>query len=136
LNFATDADDVYQETILHGFQYFASFRQEGEFRAWIFSIAHNEIKRHFKRTRKQVDVGFLNLPPISSPLEDAALVTEIYRYAANLKPREREIFFLFYEGGFSINEIEDITGLKTGYIKLLLHQARVHLKKELGVFYD
>ena len=136
LNFAVDADDVYQETVLHGFQYYASFRQDGEFRAWIFSIAHNEIKRHFKKTRKQFDFNAADIPLISSPHEERALVKEIYRYAANLKPREREIFFLFYESGFSITEINAITGLKTGYIKLLLHQARIHLKNELGVFHD
>jgi RNA polymerase sigma factor (sigma-70 family) len=136
LNFATDADDVYQETVLHGFQYFASFHQDKEFRAWIFSIAHNEIKRHFRKTRKRADLGALNLPLITSPGEDAALVKEIYRYAAGLKSREREIFFLFYESGFSINEIEEITNLKSGYIKLLLHQARANLKTKLGVSHD
>jgi len=136
LNFATDADDVYQETILHGFQYFASFRQDKEFRAWIFSIAHNEIKRHFRKTRKRSELGALKLPLMTSPGDEAALVKEIYRYAAGLKPREREIFFLFYESGFAISEIEEITNLKSGYIKLLLHQARTNLKTKLGVSHD
>ena len=136
MNFATDADDVYQETVLHGFQYFSSFRQDKEFRAWIFSIGHNEIKRHFKSRRKQVEVAAAHIPLISSPDEERALINEIYRYAAGLKPREREVFFLFYESGFSINEIEEITGLKSGYIKLLLHQARTYLKTKLGVSHD
>lgn len=136
LNFSTDADDVYQETLLSAFRYFNSFRSDKEIKPWLYSIAHNEIKRHFKRVRRQVEAGSLNLPLISSPRENAALVKEIYRYAANLKPRERVIFFLFYESGFSINEIKDVTGLKSGYIKLLLHQARIHLKNELGVFHD
>ena len=136
LNFATDADDVYQETVLHGFQYFASFRRDADFRAWIFSIAHNEIKRHFKRTRKQIDVGAAKIPLMSVPQEEKTLVQEIYSYASGLKPLECEVFFLFYESGFAISEIEEITNLKSGYIKLLLHQARTNLKTKLGVSHD
>ena len=136
LNFATDADDIYQETVLHGFQYFASFRRDADFRAWIFSIAHNEIKRHFKRTRKQIDVGAAKIPLMSVPQEEKTLVQEIYSYASGLKPLECEVFFLFYESGFAISEIEEITNLKSGYIKLLLHQARTNLKTKLGVSHD
>lgn len=136
LNFSTDADDVYQETLLSAFRYFKSFQGDKEIKPWLYSIAHNEIKRHFRRTRRQVDLSAANIPLISSPHEERALVQEIYRYAAKLKPREREIFFLFYESGFSINEIEEITDLKSGYIKLLLYQARTNLKTKLGVSHD
>jgi RNA polymerase sigma-70 factor (ECF subfamily) len=136
LNFSTDADDVYQETLLSAFRYFKSFQGDKEIRPWLYSIAHNEIRRYFRKTRKQVDLNATNIPLISSPHEERALVEEIYRYAAGLKPREREIFFLFYESGFSLNEIAEITGLKSGYIKLLLHQAREHLRRGLGVFHD
>ena len=73
---------------------------------------------------------------MSVPQEKKALVQEIYSYASGLKPREREVFFLFYESGFAISEIEEITNLKSGYIKLLLHQARTNLKTKLGVSHD
>jgi len=133
LNFATDADDVYQETVLHAFQYFASFRKDRDFRAWIYSIAHNEIKNHFRKSRNLTaspNIGALMASPNDST---GALVREVFRFAAQLRPKEREVFFLFYESGFSIPEIEGITGLKEGYIKLLLSQARNNLKEALGV---
>ncbi|MCX6575144.1 MAG: RNA polymerase sigma factor [Candidatus Aminicenantes bacterium] len=133
LNFSTDADDVYQETVLHAFQYFASFRKDKDFRAWIFSVAHNEIKSHFRRTREHTAVH--NIDSLASPQADetGALIREVFRFAARLKPKEREVFFLYYESGFSIPEIREITGLKEGYIKLLLSQARNNLKEALGV---
>jgi RNA polymerase sigma factor (sigma-70 family) len=136
LNFAIDADDVYQETVLHGFQYIASFRRDADFRAWIFSIAHNEIKRHFRRSRMRIEAIVTNIPLISVPQEEKTLIQEIHSYASGLRPREREVFFLFYDSGFSISEIGEITNLKSGYIKLLLHQARAYLKTKLGVSHD
>jgi len=132
LNFSTDAEDVYQETVLHAFKYFASFRKDKDFRAWIFSIAHNEIKSHFRRSRKQTAVHNIDSLAASQPDDRGTLVREVFRFAAQLKPKEREVFFLYYESGFSIPEIEGITGLKEGYIKLLLSQARSRLKEALG----
>lgn len=133
LNFSTEADDVYQETVLHAFQYFASFRKDKDFRAWIFSIAHNEVKSHFRRSRKQTATYDLEARAIAQTDDTGALVREVFRFAARLKPKEREVFFLYYESGFSIPEIREITGLKEGYVKLLLSQARNRLKEALGV---
>jgi len=133
LNFSTDADDVYQETVLHAFQYFASFRKDKDFRGWIFSIAHNEIKSHFRRTRKQTATHSIDALTASQNDSTGALIREVFRFAARLKPKERQVFFLYYESGFSIPEIEGITGLKEGYIKLLLSQARNSLREALGV---
>jgi len=132
LNFSVDAEDVFQETILRAFQYFRSFQKDKNFSAWLFSIAHNEVKRYFKKSRRHSLV--LNSDALTSTVANPsdALVREVYRFAGRLKPREREIFFLFYESGFSIAEISDISGLKEGYIKLLLFQARNNLKKIIG----
>jgi RNA polymerase sigma-70 factor (ECF subfamily) len=133
LNFSTEADDVYQETVLHAFQYFASFYKDKDFRAWIFSIAHNEVKSHFRRSRKQTAVHNIDSLGSSQADETGAMVREIFQFAARLKPKERQVFFLYYESGFSTPEISGITGLKEGYIKLLLSQARNRLKEALGV---
>ncbi len=135
MNFSTDADDVYQETFLRAFRYFASFRKDMDFRAWIFSIAYNEIRSHFRRSRKQAAVRHIE-DRTASPLDGKeALVREVFRFAARLRPKERQVFFLYYESGLSIPEIRGITGLKEGYIKLLLSQARSNLKVALGVHY-
>jgi RNA polymerase sigma-70 factor (ECF subfamily) len=133
LNFSTDADDVYQETILHAFQYFASFRKDKDFRAWIFSIAHNEIKNHFRKSHQQTAAHRIDALAVSRPDDKQATVREVFRFAAQLRPKEREVFFLYYESGFTVSEIEGITRLKEGYIKLLLSQARSRLKGALGV---
>jgi DNA-directed RNA polymerase specialized sigma24 family protein len=49
-----------------------------------------------------------------------------------LKPKYKEVFFLFYDGGFSISEIAGITGLKAGNIKFILNKAREAVRSVLG----
>ncbi len=131
LNFSEEADDVFQETVLRALKYFKSYKKELNFGAWLFSIAHNEIKRHFKKTGKMptsYDVEGLG----NSSTKQQDLVKDIYLYAERLKPRHREVFFLFYYNGFTISEISKIIHLKEGSIKAFLNQARNTLRKSLG----
>jgi RNA polymerase sigma-70 factor (ECF subfamily) len=136
LNFAVQADDVYQETVLHAFRYFNSFQREKSFKAWIFSIACNEIKKYYKNAGPPVSLADIEKCADSRTGDSAALVKEIFRYAARLRPREREVFFLFYESGFTVPEIAGMTGLGESHIKLLLFRARHELKRLLGVDHE
>ncbi|HLP57249.1 MAG TPA: sigma factor-like helix-turn-helix DNA-binding protein, partial [Candidatus Deferrimicrobium sp.] len=70
-------------------------------------------------------------PGTSGPFPDD--VRDIYRAAANLKPRQREVFFLYYYNEFQISEIVDITGLTKVNIKFILHRARVAIKEMMEI---
>ena len=132
LNFSTEADDVFQETLLKGFRYFHSFNRSQSFKTWIFTIAHNLVKDAFTAKSKVK-------PPLS--LEEAGEIAiveddgvrEIYAIAAALTPRQREVFFLYYYNEFKISEIMEITGLSRANIKFILHQARKSIKKTLDI---
>ena len=131
MNFSDEADDVFQETVLRALKYFKSYKKELNFGTWLFSIAHNEVKRHFKKAGKITafhDVEDLGI----SSTKQQDLVKDIYLYAERLKPRHREVFFLFYYNGFTISEISRIIHLKEGSIKAFLNQARNTLKERLG----
>lgn len=135
LNFSHDADDIFQETLLKGFRYFHTFDRDRDFKTWLFTIAHNLVKDYFKNNRTLVlleDVEQLALTPgTSGPFPDD--VRDIYRAAANLKPRQREVFFLYYYNEFKISEIVDITGLTKVNIKFILHRARVAIKEMMEI---
>jgi RNA polymerase sigma factor (sigma-70 family) len=132
LGFSQDADDVYQDTVLHAFQYFRTFKKDKDFVIWIYSIARNEIKKHYKkasRTAGSLDAALLPSPDASHIHQ---LAREIYRFANNLGLRQREVFFLFYDSGFTIAEISRVTGLREGNIKFILNQARQNLRSIMG----
>jgi len=132
LGFAAEADDVYQETLLRAYQFSASFRRDADFAAWIFGIAHNEIRRARKRAGRFAAGVDLDVFPAAAPVADPALVRDVYRFAERLKPRHREVFFLFYDGGFTIPEIARVTGLREGNVKFILNRARRALRTILG----
>ncbi len=136
LGFSHEADDIFQETLLKGFRYFNSFKRDKNFKTWIFTIAHNLMKDYFNRISNGSALVLLeNADEIASD-KDATLpgdVQEIYNMAGNLKPRHREVFFLYYYNEFKISEIIEITGLTKVNVKFILHQARKSVKKMLEV---
>ena len=139
LNFSPDADDIFQEALLKGFRYFHSFDRRKNFKTWIFTIAHNLMKDMFREKHLRhwpvslEEAGEPAIENVCFPISVSQEVREIYAAAAHLKPRQREVFFLFYYNEFSIPEIAEITGLTRTNIKFILHQARSAVKKVLEV---
>ena len=136
LNFSEDADDVYQETILRAFKYRKSYHRQSPFKTWIFTIAHNEIKRYFNKHKKnqdKVDLEHHADMMDGSDSDNQTLVRDIYEVARQLTPNRRRVFFLFYDQRFSIREISEITGLKQGNIKFILNRSREKIKQQLGL---
>jgi RNA polymerase sigma-70 factor (ECF subfamily) len=137
LNFSHEADDIFQETLLKGFLYFHSFKQDKNFKSWIFTIAHNLMKDYFKRITFSSSASVLleDADEIASDMDTSLTekVQEIYNMARKLKPRHREVFFLYYYTEFKIAEIVEITGLTKFNVKFILRQARKSVKKMLEV---
>ena len=141
LNFSEDADDVFQETVLRALKYIKSFKPGNSFKTWMFTIAHNEIKRYYKNNKHKNKLAtdtlwgenFEEDISANNDSTDKELVKNIYEIAAGLNPKQRKVFFLFYDNKFSIKEISDITGLKEGNIKFILNRSRERIKEELGV---
>ena len=133
LNFSEDADDVYQETVLRAFKYRKTYKREKTFKTWLFSIAVNEIRGHFNRSKKSAGtVGLEEHLYITPGTGNEELVRVVYEIAQHLGPKQRKVFFLFYDQGFSIREIADITGLKEGNIKFILNRSRESIKETLA----
>jgi RNA polymerase sigma-70 factor (ECF subfamily) len=136
MNFAPEADDLYQDTLLKGYRYFHSFDPGKSFKTWIFTVAHNLLKDRFKAMGNQANVA-LSLSEIGDDAITAGNekvmqeIREIYTVAGGLKPRHREVFFLFYYNEFTVAEIAAITSFSQANVKFILHQARKHIKKIL-----
>ena len=132
LNFSSDADDVYQETILHAYKYVQTYQDGRDFGVWLFGIAQNEIKKYYKKNpRITISLDSERLA-FQDPSPEKHVINEVYRFAEQLKPRQREVFFLFYDQGFTIPEIARITGLGKGNIKFILNRTRQILRSVMG----
>lgn len=133
LNYSEDADDIFQETVLRAYRYFGNFDHSRSFAPWLFTIASNEVRRYF-RNRANPDLAFPldRLPAIEENGGDRELIDAVFTAAFGLKAAEREIFFLFYDSGFSVREISEITGKQNGNIKVILSNARKKIRELLG----
>jgi RNA polymerase sigma-70 factor (ECF subfamily) len=132
MSFSTESDDVFQETLLRGLRYFASYHRKKSFSTWLFAIAHNEIRKHFKNSRRDIPLPLAESLIVGNEYTNLHLVREVYRLAGGLKPKHKEIFFLFYDSGFSIADISRITGVREGNVKFILNRARNFLRDRLG----
>lgn len=134
-NYSEESADLYQEVVLRAWRYFPSFDRSRSFPAWIFAIAHNELRRHFKRrSRERAVVPMADLArelPAAAADPDIALVLEA---ASGLPLRQREVFFLFYQNRFSVAEVAAACGLSQGNVKFILNRGReaVRLALEAG----
>ncbi len=132
LNFSEDSADLYQEVVLRAWRYFPSFDRERSFPAWLFAIAHNEVRKHYRRRRSERGVVSLDSlasdPAAPAPDPDAALVLDA---AARLPLRQREVFFLFYCDRFSIAEIAVVCGMREGNVKFILSRGREAVRQAL-----
>lgn len=132
LSFSEEADDVYQETLLRGLKYIRSYDEKKRFSTWLFAIAYNEVKKHLKNSRRGSLLPLAEKHAVHNEQARPALVREVYRFAEGLKPKHKEIFFLFYDSGFGIAEIARITGVREGNVKFILNRVRNILRERLG----
>ncbi len=134
LDYSIDTDDVFQDTLLKGFRYFHAYDRDRDFKTWMFTIAHNLVKSLYVLRKAHASVSLEESGEI--PSEGGKIdseILEIYAAAQQLKPRHREVFFLYYYNDFTVSEIGQITGLTKTTIKFVLHQARQKIKKKLEV---
>ncbi len=57
VNFSQDANDVYQDAIRRGMKRLKTYNTELSFRIWIFSIANNQIRTHYRKKSIQREIS-------------------------------------------------------------------------------
>lgn len=125
-----DADDIAQETLVKAYLSSAGYRDEGKFRAWLFTIARNTFLNHKASTRTLDDLKALSAMPTA---DSAFRHQELYMALATLSPKERSAVVMFYMSGYSIKEIADITSSSEDAVKKQLSRGRDNLKTILNV---
>ncbi|HNX97865.1 MAG TPA: sigma-70 family RNA polymerase sigma factor [Candidatus Aminicenantes bacterium] len=136
LNYSEDADDVFQETVERACRYFHAYDPALAFRAWIYSIASNEVKRHYRRQRgapgelpDERELGFAGAGLTAGELAQAR---ELHRLVMELRPDWREVFLLRYQDGFNATEVAAITGRSHVNVRYMLFRARRRVRELLG----
>jgi RNA polymerase sigma-70 factor (ECF subfamily) len=119
------ADDLMQESFVRFLCASAATDGEVEARRYLFRIASNLMKDHWRRPRassiEDLPEGFFASADASERMNSQALLGPAL---ARMRPRERQLLWLAHAEGYSHREIAEVTGLGSASIRLLLFRAR------------
>jgi RNA polymerase sigma-70 factor (ECF subfamily) len=120
------ADDLLQEAFLRFLRSGFEGEDEGHRRNYLFRIATNLVRDHFRRRRPETD---------EVPERDRAsghdlslqLRSDVGGALAELSPTDRQMLWLAYVEGSTHREIAAALGLRTASIRSMLFRARKRL---------
>jgi RNA polymerase sigma factor (sigma-70 family) len=103
------AEDLTSLVFLKAFEQLPRYKHRGHFAAWLFAIARNTARDHFRKSTREVAMELAKEPAIpSDPLDEIILTHEIKRLhnlIGVLPEGELELIRLRYVAGLSYAEI-------------------------------
>ena len=130
-----DASDFTQDVFVRAFRNLPGFKFRAPFRFWLARLAYNcACSRRSGTDRNDAPLEF-DVVSRDRSIEDEisrSEVGELLRTAVEGLPDEYRVCIdLYFFGGFSQNEISEITGITPGTIKSHVYRAKRLLRDEL-----
>ncbi len=145
------AEDLVQETLLAAWQGRASFRGASSERTWLMAILRHKVNDHLRQqyqaprqteggsedveNRMFTDDGTWRKPPGRwgrDPLDNAqadAFLAILMACLESIPATQRESFVLCELGGLNARESVEVMGIKANHLYVLLHRARLQLRR-------
>jgi RNA polymerase sigma factor (sigma-70 family) len=132
---STASEDLVQKVFERIIRYRDRFRPGGEFKSWMFRIAHNLavdfLRKRLRNHQLDRECGESSIDPYTA--EDEILHNErislLKEAMQRLREDYREVLILSRYQDFKYQEIGDILGCSEGAVKVRIHRALKELKK-------
>ena len=139
---ASDAEDLYQETLFLALKNGEKFREGTNFMAWMKTIMRNAFINGYRRRKRflayvndKAGSYFNHKPQARNGAESNILMDELGAIIDEVDPRFSTPFQLFYQG-YSYDEIAEELELPLGTVKSRIFIARRQIKKAYDRLYD
>ncbi|MBN7823851.1 RNA polymerase sigma factor [Bowmanella dokdonensis] len=129
------AKDISQKAWLRVMDKRHLYRSDGQFRAWLFTLARNLMMDEFRRLQRQPVSEYLETPDTQMDFTDSDIQGRFDQALAALPFLQREAFVLQQEG-FGLQDIAAITGEPVETIKSRIRYARKQLRQLLEINHD
>ena len=131
-----DAEDLLQQTFLQLHKSRLDFKPGHALRPWLFTIAINLKREHFRRVRRRPESP-LSLDGRRDPAVAGAELqleaAEQVRYALSRLPDDqREVISLHWLGGVPLPEVAEIVGASLSAVKVRAHRGYTKMREILG----
>ncbi len=141
------ADELFQDVWMNLIRARASYTAQAKFTTYIYKMAHNRLIDHYRKHGQALMVSFdddtedapVVAEPAAAPRDEPERHLDIKQQAAQLLELlgalplpQREAFVMQYEGGMSVEEIADVTGVTRETAKSRLRYALAKIRQGLG----
>jgi RNA polymerase sigma factor (sigma-70 family) len=127
-----DAEDVTQQTFLNAYRAIAQGTKPRKAENWLLTIAHNEVRRHFRTTKgKSLEVEFDEELVEPAPESGEQTVADVLRALQHLPPAQRSALVMREFEGRSYAEIAGIMNVTQSALEALIFRARRSLAEVL-----
>lgn len=132
------SEDLTHDVFFAAVKGFPSFSGKSSLKTWVFSIAKNRLKKHYrskKYSASLTDQLVREEPPVISTPEEIFLLKEknqhLISHINKLDPITKEIVIFRIYGELSFKEIGDLIDKSENYARVSFHRAKIKLKKEM-----
>ncbi len=130
-----DAEDLTAQTFLAALEALPRYRENGCFAAWLFAIARNKIRDHFRASKLQVPLEAAEQSAAEADLLNPIVQSdEIAQLAARLRTlsaEEQELIGLRYVAGLSFAEMGRLLGKSEDAVKKSFYRLLVRLQSQM-----
>ncbi|MEG0308764.1 MAG: RNA polymerase sigma factor [Clostridium sp.] len=135
------AEDLTQEVFYESLKSFNSFKNKSSLKTWMFSIANNLLKKHYRKkhydgileSKLSYDTSFYE------DLEDEFIKKDekntLMKAINCLDDNIKEIVILRIYGELSFSDIGNIIGESENYSRVNFHRAKLKIQKELEEYH-
>ena len=139
---AAVAEELFQDVWMNLIRARAGYTVEARFATYLYHLAHNRLIDHYRKTRPEALVSLddeagesigESLPdgrerPAEEALDGRRQAARLLELIAELPDAQREAFLMQQEGGMSVEEIAQATGVTRETAKSRLRYAMSKLK--------
>ncbi len=143
------ADELFQDVWMNLIRARGNYTVQAKFTTYIYKLAHNRLIDHYRKHGQAVLVSFdddtedapVVAEAVAAPRDEPEKHLDIKQQAAQLlqllgalPPPQREAFVMQYEGGMSVEEIADATGVTRETAKSRLRYAMSKIRQGLAAW--
>jgi RNA polymerase sigma-70 factor (ECF subfamily) len=144
---AAVAEELFQDVWMNLIRARAGYTVQAKFTTWLYRLAHNRLVDHYRRTSPAALVSLeeeggeaaMEVPdgrerPADEALDVRRQAARLLELIAALPEAQREAFLLQQEGGMSVEEIAEATGVTRETAKSRLRYAMSKLRQGMNAW--
>lgn len=131
------AEDLTQEVFYQAIKGFKNFHGDASIKTWVFAIAKNVLKKHFRSKKYQLELTekLQGERQTSTSFEEEIIDKEEHHQLLHLIEKldtlSKEVVTLRIYGELSFRDIGALLDKSENYARITFHRAKLKMQKEL-----